>query len=346
MARHLPTAILLLISGLTTWGEVVYLDSGSVLRGTILAERSDAIEFEAIIGNGKARMTILRARIVRIGPDSETPADLVAAARRHLDAGELDLATALLDVAVRSPEALPAARLGLALVALARNEFEQALHQLRQVVILAPNDPEAWFQLGRLLARLGELEEGRKSLLRAAALAGDGPLAKPAKALAAHLANALAAPRLDAALATARTRYDPALGNNAAAAATGAICLEQLRNLTSTIPNFDGDIYVELKAPFEEARLFAAGGDELRYRQMVRVAQISFLVTSRSWDLMTNREKRALIGAWIRLIKDQHPYATTIAIVADGQQLIAEAVWWDIQNYVKIHWYRHRDARP
>ncbi len=349
MRNLLPRGVLILILGSAcllepATAETVYLHGGTVLRGKISARDALTLTLEIEQDGGKAVMKIPLARIRRIGPVDETVASMVETGMAHLKAGELDKAAEQFEDAIAQEANAPRALLGRALVTGARGDHAASASQLYRALILVPHDPELRYYHGMALIRTGELERALEAFERALALGPEPALVDKIKLEIGRLKTLAAQPRVDPAQVAARGTFDAELGNNANAAAAGKVCADILRSLTRTIPGFDGDIYVELKAPYGEERLFAAGGDAVRYQTSVAIAQISFLVSPRSWSLLSNREKRQILGSWVRYLKDLYPYATTIAVASDGAGYLAEAVWHDLQDEVEIYWHRSRDA--
>lgn len=346
--RALLTPLFLLLTVAPAAAETIYLHGGSVIRGKILSRTADAIRVEITAeSGGKAVMTLQLSRVRRIAPDSETPETMTEQGMDALRRGEVDAAEQWFEDALAARPTHAKAMVGLALAHSARGKVAEAISRVKRALLLIPTDSEAWYHLGLLQARASRYQEALSSFQRASQLRPDKALASKIKAQVARLRQVTTyKAQLNPQARAARARFDRDLGNNASAAAAGKVCLDMLRNLTRTIRTFEGDIYVELKGDPGEERHFAAGGSKLRYQTSVRVAQISFAVTIRSWEMLTNREKRQIIGSWVRYLKDLYPYATTICIVADeSRRYLAEAAWYDIQNDVKIHWYRGRDSR-
>lgn len=344
MRRPLHLLLLACLT-LTAGAETIYLEGGTILRGKILRSDANEIVLEATLeSGGSARMTIPRKRIRRIAPDGETAADLLAQGEKAFAADKLDEAAALARDAFKLQPGFQPARLLSARVLRRQGDLDGALRLLRQVTVLDRQNHLAWAELAHVYQALGQRNKAIQALFRAEGLASRLPVGKAYSKLLATWRRAAAAPPIQPGAKAARALFDRQLGNNAEAADAGAICKKQLVNITERIPRFRGDVYVELKAPASEAQHFAEGGEIDRYRKSVQVAQISALIEIRSWELMTNREKRTLLNAWVSYLKNRYPYATTIAVVADGRVLIAEAVWIDVLNFTRYHWHRKRDG--
>ncbi len=341
--------ILLLCSmGVHASAEVIYLKGGTILRGKILQKNTTELVIEVPQAGGNATVTLPMNRIRRIGPDSETPESMSEEGMTLLKAGRLEQADGLFNDALRQrPTHIPA-RIGRALVAGSRNDSGQAVRQLRRTLLLAPGSPDAWYYLGYFQIRQADYNSAQRSLRRALALTTDKQLTQRITAQLRRIRTITAqkSRALSAQVAKTRANWNRNLGNNPDAAGTGVVLQQMLKTLTRQIAQFKGDIYVELKAPRTEELNFLRGGNLLRYRHAVRIAQVSFLAPMTSYEKLTNREKREIIGGWIRYMKDLYPFATTIAIVSNEHgQYLCEAIWVDLQEQVRFEWYRSRDAR-
>jgi len=331
----------------STLAETVYLNGGTILRGKIISRTADQIVIEIPQAGGNATVTLPLDRIRRIGPDGETPETMSEQGMKLLEAGKLKQAEALFKDALRQRPTHVPARIGIALAAGSRNKLRDAIRELRRALLLAPSNPDAWYYLGYYQVRLGKFNTAVGSFRRAQALTSDKRMQRRIKAqlLRIRQQSAARSRTRNASQRQARASWDKNLGSNPDAAGTGVVLKEMLRSLTRHIRDFRGDIYVELKAPRSEESHFAAGGALARYRHAVRVAQVSFQLPLGSWEKLTNREKREIVGGWVRYMKDLYPFATTIAVVSDEKRYLVEAIWVDLQERVRFHWYRTRDGR-
>jgi predicted membrane-bound spermidine synthase/tetratricopeptide (TPR) repeat protein len=91
----------------------------------------------------------------------------VTSGHQDLQAGRLDQATQAFDAALTSDPGQRYALFGRAGVAIARNEFGDAIRDLEAIVAQWPDDVRAWNELAGTLARRGDLTNARAAIDRA-----------------------------------------------------------------------------------------------------------------------------------------------------------------------------------
>ncbi len=121
-----------------------------------------------------------------------------------------------------------------------------------------------------------------------------------------------------------RQKFDTNLGNNSMAAQTATTFITLYKSV-----GFDGA--VNLQAPDDAEKDYAAGGDESDYRGKVTAATLAADVTNISWAYATDTTKKDFVTSLVKSLKQNYPNSSVQVNISNGIRTVATGRWsdWD-----------------
>lgn len=317
LARALAAAALLAWVGSVALAETIYLKSGSKISGKIIESDDKKVKIEVATDEGKAVMTIDRARIDRI-EEATTFEERLKAAATLLENGQNAQAETEFRDLVRNEPRSAQARMGLAKALVANFKYEEAIKTLEHYLLLVDTNRSAdlMMYLAEQYLQARNYRDAKRTAREAAALyPQDRQLATAADEFEKRCDRVKAGTeqlkeRETAESAERKRRRD----ERAAFDKKAGNCFEATRAAkelaawaSESQPGLVLSYYHTISAPDDAWQNYNLGGDEQALQAQVHKSEIKLIVDEATWLGLYDHQKSVMVNGWYYQLKGLYP---------------------------------------